>query len=289
LRKDDTTIWDRLRGIPHIDEAGLVAGLRGLGVRAGDHVVVHTALSSFGRVEGGPQALIGALLAVLGPEGTLMAPTMTWRSCYLHTPDGAIPRGVVAYDPATTPCDADMGIVPPALLAWPGARRSPHPLMSVVAVGAQAAALTGEHPIDDPLRPYRVLAGMGGRVLLLGVDHTRNTTVHAAEFLVGLPHLSGPGYALVRDATAPGGTRTLMIPREPDCSLGFDVLNDLVPRRTRQIGSAVAWLLEGQEVIDRTKALLAGNRGALLCDNPACRTCTRGRRLYSRDSARAAR
>jgi len=278
-------ILDRLRGVPHVGQADIAAGLQALGLQAGDHVVVHTALSSFGRVEGGPQALIAALLEVVGPGGTIMMPTMTWRGCYLRAPDGPIPAGVIAYHPATTPCDADMGRVPPALLRWPGVRRSPHPLMSVAAVGRLAATLTDAHPIADPLRPYRTLAAHGGRVLLLGVDHTRNTTIHAAEFLAELPHISGPGYALLRDPAAPGGSRVLTIPREPDCSLGFELLNDRLPRRAQQIGGAIAWLLEGQATIDAVLALLRQDPGALLCDHPACRTCTRGRRLYRSDRA----
>ncbi|HUS17377.1 MAG TPA: AAC(3) family N-acetyltransferase [Chloroflexia bacterium] len=258
----------------------LVAGFRALGVQAGDHVVAHTALSSFGQVTGGPNAVIAALLDVLGPAGTLMVPTATWRSCYVRAPGWPVPAGVVPYDPATTPCDADMGIVPETLRGRTGALRSPHPLISVAAVGALAPALTGEHPIDDPLRPYRVLAAHGGRILLLGVDHTRNTTVHAAEFMAALPHISGPGYGLVRDPQVAGGARIECIPREPDCSLGFSVLDEQVPRHEQLIGGCCAWLLEGQQVLDHTLTLLRANPGALLCDHPSCRTCTRGRRMY---------
>ncbi len=266
--------------MPAVSQEDLRDGLRRLGVRPGDHLVMHTALSSFGRVEGGPPGLIGAVLAVLGPSGTLMVPTMTWRSCYLRAPGGRLPEGIRPYDPATTPCDADMGRVPETLRRRPDARRSPHPLMSVAAVGALAETLTADHPVADPLRPYRTLAAHGGRILLLGVDHTRNTTIHSAEFLAGLPHISGPGYALTLDQTVEGGLRVPEIPREPDCSLGFDALNEILPRRQQQIGGCIAWLLEGQDVIDRTLALLRSNPGALLCDHPACQTCLRGRRMY---------
>ncbi|MGI8587179.1 MAG: aminoglycoside N(3)-acetyltransferase [Chloroflexia bacterium] len=276
-----TTIWNRIRGVSTVNRADLDTGFRALGVRPGDHIVVHTALSSFGRVDGGPNALIAALLNVMGPNGTIMVPTATWRSCYLRAPDGPLPDGVVGYDPATTPCDADMGRVPEALRHWPGARRSPHPLMSVAAVGALAQVLTEAHPADDPLRPYRTLAAQGGRVLLLGVDHTRNTTVHAAEFIAGLPHLSGPGHALLRDRSAPGGSRVLTMPREPDCSLGFDALNDRVPRREQQIGGCIAWLLEGRALLDTALDMLRADPATLLCDHPSCRTCTRGRWMYA--------
>jgi len=60
---------------PVIALDGLVTGLRGLGLRAGDHVVVHSRLSSFGYVEGGADTVIGALEKVLSPQGTLVMPT----------------------------------------------------------------------------------------------------------------------------------------------------------------------------------------------------------------------
>lgn len=265
--------------------ADLDAGWAGLGLRAGDQVVAHTALSSFGIVAGGPSGLVESLAAWLGPTGTLMMPTATWRSSYLHSPEQPWPAGVIPYDPATTPPDADMGRVPVALWQWPGAWRSAHPLMSVTALGALAGLLTEDHPLDDPLRPYRVLAARGGRVLLLGVDHTRNTTVHAAEFLAQLPHLTGPGYALIRDGRAPNGTRVERMAREPDCSMGFERLNRRIPRREVQIGGALAWLLEGQAVLDIASALIATDPGVFLCDNPVCVTCMRGHQLYGRHRA----
>ena len=265
--------------------ADLDAGWAELGLRAGDPVVAHTALSSFGVVAGGPAGLIESLAAWLGPTGTLMMPTATWRSSYLHSPEQPWPAGVIPYDPATTPPDADMGRVPVALWQWPGAWRSAHPLMSVTALGALAGLLTEDHPLDDPLRPYRVLAAHGGRVLLLGVDHTRNTTVHAAEFLAQLPHLTGPGYALIRDGRAPNGTRVERMAREPDCSMGFERLNRRIPRREVQIGGALAWLLEGQSVLDIAGALIAADPGAFLCDSPVCLTCARGHQLYGRHRA----
>jgi len=55
------------------------AGLRGLGLKEGDMVMVHASVSSFGHVEGGGEALIDALLETVGPEGTVMMPTFTNR------------------------------------------------------------------------------------------------------------------------------------------------------------------------------------------------------------------
>jgi aminoglycoside N3'-acetyltransferase len=55
----------------------LETDLRELGLQSGDQVVVHSSFKSIGPVEGGPVAVVEALLAVLGPSGTLVLPTFT--------------------------------------------------------------------------------------------------------------------------------------------------------------------------------------------------------------------
>ena len=57
----------------------LGSDLRALGLAAGDTVLVHSSARSLGFAAGGSQAVVQALLDVLGPSGTLVVPT--------HTPD----------------------------------------------------------------------------------------------------------------------------------------------------------------------------------------------------------
>ncbi len=52
----------------------LTSAFRDLGVDAGDTLLVHSSYKSLGPVEGGPQTVIDALLAALGPDGTLIMP-----------------------------------------------------------------------------------------------------------------------------------------------------------------------------------------------------------------------
>ncbi len=53
---------------PVIGRQTIQDGLRGLGLGAGDLVVVHSSLSSFGWVDGGADAVIDALLAAVAPS-----------------------------------------------------------------------------------------------------------------------------------------------------------------------------------------------------------------------------
>ena len=69
---------------PHTPQT-LSSDLLALGVRAGDVLLLHASNRSLGYVAGGVQAVVEALLAVLGPQGTLVVPT--------HTGDNSDPAG----------------------------------------------------------------------------------------------------------------------------------------------------------------------------------------------------
>ena len=56
----------------------LVEGFRDLGVEEGETLLVHSSYKSLGEVDGGPQTVVRALEAALGPEGTLIMPTFNF-------------------------------------------------------------------------------------------------------------------------------------------------------------------------------------------------------------------
>ena len=119
----------------------LVTHLAACGLGAGQTVLVHTRLSALGWVVGGAQAVIQALLQVLGPTGTLMMPSQTWKNLdgssgvHGHVPEAwwpTIRAHWPAYDPATTP-PIGMGVVAELFRTWPGVQRSQHPVRSFAA------------------------------------------------------------------------------------------------------------------------------------------------------------
>ena len=58
----------------------IVDGLADLGVVRSDRLLVHCALSSFGRIQGGAQAVIEALEQAVGSTGTLVMPCLLYTS-----------------------------------------------------------------------------------------------------------------------------------------------------------------------------------------------------------------
>ena len=63
-----------------VSVASLSTDLTALGLLPGDIALVHTSLSALGWVCGGPATVIEALLAVLGPHGTLVMPAFSGGS-----------------------------------------------------------------------------------------------------------------------------------------------------------------------------------------------------------------
>ena len=167
--------------------------LAAVGLAAGQTVLVHSALSKLGWITGGPEAVIMALLKVLGPQGTLMMPTHTTQNTdpamWQHPPVPeswitVIRENMPAYNPATTPT-REMGALPELFRTWPGAVRSDHPVASFAALGPNAAYLTADHRIEYDVgdgSPIGKLYELDGCVLLLGVGHGNNTSLHLAEF-----------------------------------------------------------------------------------------------------------
>jgi aminoglycoside 3-N-acetyltransferase len=171
----------------------LRADLAALGVARGMVVLAHTSLRTLGWVNGGPVALILALEDLLGPEGTLVMPTHTGAlsepSYWVSPPVPAawwetIRATMPAYQPDLAPT-REMGAVPEAFRKQAGVRRSPHPQVSFAAWGRHAEAITREHPLEAGLgdgSPLGRVYDLNGWVLLVGVGHANNTSLHLAEY-----------------------------------------------------------------------------------------------------------
>lgn len=250
--------------------------LRALGLGAGSAVLVHSSLRAVGHVEGGADGLVDAVLRVIGPEGTLVAPTFTYRS----------PR----FDPAATP--GRTGAVGEALRVRRDAIRSLHPFYSVAAAGPLAAELCRGHEllpgtgIDSPLDR---LAAHGGLVLLVGVGHESNTTIHVGEFHAAASYVDipfDPTWPSAAEVVTPEGLMLVSYDRFAGCSRAFGVLEPRLRARGAVVdgllGMARAQVVAGRVVIEETVALLAADEGALLCGDPGCYRCSHARERLGR-------
>ena len=162
------------------------------GVSRGQAIMVHTSLSSLGFVCGGAQVVIEALLESVGPEGTIMMPTQSWKNLdpaagvHWQEPEQwwqLIRDNWPAYDKDITPTNS-MGAVAEMFRKWPGTLRSDHPARSVAANGKFAQYLTEHHDLSNIFgdgSPIGRLYELGGYVLLIGVGYDKNTSLHLAD------------------------------------------------------------------------------------------------------------
>jgi aminoglycoside 3-N-acetyltransferase len=169
-----------------------------VGLKAGDNVMVHTSLSKIGYVCGGAQAVIEALIETVTDEGTIMMPTQSWKNLDpevgvhwdVDEKDWDIIReNWPAFDKAITPTNT-MGAVAEMFRSWPGTIRSDHPARSVSAWGKNASYLTENHDLSNIFgedSPIGKLYKLDGKVLLIGVDYDKNTSIHLADVRAEYP------------------------------------------------------------------------------------------------------
>ncbi|WP_433204026.1 aminoglycoside N(3)-acetyltransferase [Nocardia sp. CA-107356] len=185
----------RPNGLTHTE---LMKGWRRAGVREGMSVIMHSSLSSIGRVDGGAATVIACLRSALGPAGTLVTPTFTWQVADPNLDHAGVPDSAVIERRAAVPTfhpglpSTGMGAVPELLRCLPGSVRSSHPQASVAAIGARAAEIVRRQTLGFAVgrtSPFGRLYDLGGHILLVGVGHDRNTFLHYAETLTPNPRL----------------------------------------------------------------------------------------------------
>jgi aminoglycoside 3-N-acetyltransferase len=234
-------------------------------------VIAHASLHAFGRVDGGPDAFLQALLESVG---ALIMPTHTYTA--MITPSiGPSNNGIVYgsaqdlnrmaefYSPSM-PADRLMGVVPETLRQRPEAKRSMHPILSFAGIRANKAIAS--QTMDEPLAPIRMLAESDGWVMLLGVDHTTNTTIHYAEKLAGRRQF-------LRWALTENGI--IECPGFPGDSSGFQVIEKELQPHTKklQIGNALVQAVPMKALVAAVAARLKQNPKDLLCSNLSCMRC----------------
>ena len=249
----------------------LVNALRELGLDGTKPAIAHASLSAFGHVQGGAETVVGALLSVT--DGLIM-PAFTYKT--MVTPESGPPDNGITYGGNTDanrlaefyqpdmPADTLMGIVAETLRQHPDAKRSSHPIYSFSGVDAEQAISAQTRA--EPFAPVRVLTESLGVVLLLGVGHTANTSIHYGEQLAGRKQF-------IRWALTRKGVQEC--PRWPGCSHGFDAITPQIEKYTHrtQIGNATVQLTPLAMLIRTVVDIIQKDPLALLCNRSNCERC----------------
>lgn len=233
--------------------------------------IAHASLSAFGEVQGGAATVLGALLSVVD---RLIMPAFTYKTMVI--PEEGPPNNGITYGSAKDsnrmaeffdpdmPVDKSIGVIAETLRQHPDARRSIHPIYSFAGINADDAIFA--QTLENPFAPIEVLTSLDGWVLLLGVDHTVNTSIHYGEQLAGRRQFTR--WALTYNGVT-------ACPHWPGCSAGFEEISSHIAWFTQkiQVGPALVQAVPLRSLITVVQELIAEDPLALLCERDECQRC----------------
>ena len=149
-------------------------------IKHSDVVTLHCSLRAIGKIEGGADGLIDAIVSYLS-DGLFLVPTHTWASVNKANPFFDVNTSI--------PC---IGTLPRIATERKDGVRSLHPTHSLTAFGKGAAEyLKGEESSATPTPLGGALSRLyelGGKILLIGVGQERNTYLHAVDERLNIPN-----------------------------------------------------------------------------------------------------
>lgn len=236
----------------------LTKQLRKMELKHTDTVLIHSSMKAIGEVEGGADCVLDVWQEYF-EEGLLLLPTHTWANVNGDNP---------VFDPENT--ESCVGLLTNLFRSRPGVVRSLHPTHSMAAYGNCAEEyVAGEEYCNTPCTPggcYDRLRSVGGKILLVGVGHERNTFIHSVEEVLNIPNrLADKPMELF--VNLPDGSRRKVYMRkhynaqQPHISEDFVKLNqaflDCGVVRKVQFGDADCLLCDAKGVFEVTRHVLA--------------------------------
>jgi aminoglycoside 3-N-acetyltransferase len=174
-------IAQRLRPV-EVSGREVADALREGGLKQGDGVFFQAAMSSFGRIDGGADAVLRALEDVLGPGALVAMPAFPFQGGAAEHLDGD-----PVFDVRVTP--SAMGAVSERFRQLPGTVRSLHPTHSVCARGPGADSLIADHDrAATPFghgTPFARMVERGMWQVWFGTDVHAFTIYHTFECFLG--------------------------------------------------------------------------------------------------------
>lgn len=249
----------------------LTHAFRELELGSHSRVLLHASRSTLPPIPGGAETIVGAMLST---SDILITPAFTLRSMLIPgvgPEDNALEYGKfddqnLSAEIFTLDLPADDGpeSVPEILRAHQDALRSNHPLLSFVGVNAEDALQA--QSIDEPWGLIAWLAEYDADVVLFGVDHTSNVSLHYAEMKAGRRQF-------VRWALTASGV--VECPGFPGCSAGFQEVASRLEGviRTVQLGEVRIEVIPLRDMINIAVGWIHEDPRALLCTRKGCPHC----------------
>lgn len=164
------------------NKENIISDLSKLGVSHGDVILMHSSYKALGSIDGGAKSFFEAFLELLGVDGTLILPALSFDNVTRDNP---------FFDLNNTP--SCIGYLPEYFRTEvPGVIRSIHATHSCCAIGKAAEIICKGHDLDNtPVgknSPFAKLPEFSGKILMLGCSTDSNTSMHGVEETIKLPY-----------------------------------------------------------------------------------------------------
>lgn len=256
-----------------VSKEDLKKNFENIGIRFGDVVLIRASLGAVGKMNGGADTFIDALIEVIGNEGTIVSLAFT-DSSFITSPkkENAFHLKKKSY----------AGALPNSMIQRPDSLRSRHPTCSYVSIGKYASYITEGHNEYSPAyEPVRKIIELNGKNLLVGCVGSSPgfTTTHLAESDLGhlsyLPILPSLNKTYYYDESG-----NLKIFARKDlglCSDSFYKFYSLYVKdgilNTGRIGDAYSIIAPAKKCYEIEFAALEKNKKFNICGSSLCFTC----------------
>lgn len=249
----------------------IVSQLRELGIKSGDMVNAKVSLKSIGKIDGGPNTLIAAIMEVIGEEGTLVCESFNpVVSAYLRffKKKNVVSRYSKSY----------AGAFVNAVVNYDGSYRSTHPIQAFSAIGKYAKQLT--EGFTKTSRPYGFLqdmADLGAKNLRIGNNVVGVGTTHIAILEMGFEQKDLPCGVYYTDEN--GKVRFFRHTWASGCPKAYKMLEPYYDERggvlsKGNIGEAAALVTDMKKTLEIEMKLFKDNPDLVFCGDPACISCS---------------
>lgn len=244
-----------------------VNAFRALGVQTGDILLVQSGFRNFRAINGGPHALITALLEAVGDQGTLIMPSFNMTD---------FGKNKYYSKKNTRP---ETGLLCELFFDWVGCRHIYHPLHGFSLVGKDAAAFSKKIKNQTSFEKASLwgeLHRLNGKIMLLGVSYRDGFSFfHYLEESIGVPYrkfltLTGKVEELdgtIHEIALPYyGRASMSISYDIDKVLPFlEGADDSIVKKIK-LGTGVVRLMDARQAYDRLAEVLRKNPNLVLID-----------------------
>lgn len=253
-----------------ISKQELIEDIKKVGVKSGDLLHLKVSMRAIGKIDGGPNTLLDALLDIVGPEGTLVSDAFISVYPLPLTEEQEI---IVADDDTVSYAGAFAN----AMVKHPKMVRSKHPIQKFVAIGKMAKELCLAHTYKSG--GYDVvykMAELDAVNLTIGKKVAGVGTTHVAIDILGFKRKQLNMGAMFKDEN--GEAKLAKVNWNGGCAKGFPKFIPLYHEKGGvlgydKIGSANGLYTSMKKTLEIEIETLKDNPQFFLCDDLSCYSC----------------